>query len=191
MATFSQLIGQQISRQKLGQAESGTLLGMSAADSKDLVEELQRAYGESTGEFRGDLSDFEKKGEQIDTAQTLLSLTPLGPIASAGIGLLGRGMRDKPKFKLDIEKAAPGFADRLFSYQAGETLISNINQTKRMASDALQGSFFYDIVSVLGTTFDSYQTAKNLGRISDETSFGDFLKGISDATEDETETGKV
>jgi len=202
MATFSQLIGQQISRQRLGQAQTGTTLGMSAADSRDLVTELQRAYTEATSDFRGDMSDYERKGEEIGTAQTLLSLTPLGPLASAGLGFFAKQGRSKPKFKLNIDKAAPGFTDRLFAYQAGETLVSNINQTKRMASDALKGSFFNDLVSVVGNTFDAYNIAKGLGTISDTTTFGDYLKGISVATEDKEdldetlidailETGKV
>tara|TARA_R100001015_G_C4634052_1_gene199842 strand:+ start:246 stop:923 length:678 start_codon:yes stop_codon:yes gene_type:complete len=187
MATFSQIIRQLASKQQLGTKETGASLGMSAQDSTDLIKELDRKYREAAQDTTSQFSDYSRKGKALDTATTLIGL--VNPLAAAGIGFLGKRARKKPKFKLDISKAAPGFEDRLFGKQAGEDLVSAIRGTRKLTSDALKGSLFNDAVGTLTSLFSSYSLGKGLGMIDKDSTFGDFLqrqakKGTKDKVED-------
>ena len=184
MATFSQIIRQLDSDRRFASQETGASLGISAKDSENIIKELNRAYGEAAQDTSSQFSEYSRKGKQIGTAQTLLGL--VNPLAAAGLGFIAKRSRKKPKFKLDISKAAPGFEDRLFGKQAGEDIISSIRGTRKFTSDALKGSLFNDAISTLQSTFGSYQLGKGLGMIDKTTSFGEFLKGIGkEKTKDE------
>lgn len=182
MASFQQMLAQFSAEQKLGERETIAELGKSIFESNSLISEGNRAYQEEVDDFGGDLSSYTAKGDTIDALQKGASLIPGAAPFAALLGFGARRARKKPKFTFDINKAAPGFEDRLFGDQAGKDLLSSIDGTRSLVSQALKGSFFNDLVSTATSLYGGYQAAELMGTISEGTSFMDFLRNAGDTT---------
>ena len=178
MATLSQILAGLKADQQLNKQETLGLLGESIFDSERLVKEGTRGYQEAADKFGLDFSDYEEKGDKIATAQTALSLIPGGQVASALLGFGARRLRNKPKFKFDLNQAAPGFDNRLFADQAGKDLLSSVEGTRDIVSQALKGSFFNDLVSTASSLYGGYTASKAIGQVSEDTLFMDWLRGM-------------
>lgn len=182
MATLSQILAGLRADQQLGQKETLGMLGSSIFESEKSIKEGSRAYQEAADDVGLDIQKYGEKGAKIDTLQTLGSFIPGAAVPLAILGFGARRARKKPKFTFDINKAAPGFEDRLFADQAGKDLLSSIQGTRDIVSQALKGSFFNDLVSTATSLYGGYQAAELMGTVSEGTTFMDFLKGVSDTT---------
>ena len=187
MATLSQILAGLRADQQLGQKETLGMLGSSIFESEKSIKEGNRAYQEAADDVGLDIQDYGEKGAKIDTLQTLGSLIPGAAVPLAILGFGARRARKKPKFTFDINKAAPGFEDRLFADQAGKDLLSSIEGTRDIVSQALKGSFFNDLVSTATSLYGGYQAAELAGTVSKGTSFMDYLKGVSETTTGNTD----
>lgn len=183
MATLSQILAGLRADQQLGQKETLGMLGESIFESEQSIKEGTRAYQEEAGDLGLDIQDYGEKGAKIDTLQTLGSLIPGAAVPLAILGFGARRARKKPKFTFDINKAAPGFEDRLFADQAGKDLLSSIEGTRDIVSQALKGSFFNDLVSTATSLYGGYQAAELAGTVSEGTSFMDFLRNQAKETD--------
>jgi hypothetical protein len=182
MASFQQMLAQFSSEQKLGERETIAELGKSIFESNSLISEGNRAYQEEVDDFKLGLDSYTAKGDKIDAIQKGVSLIPGAAPAAALLGFAARRARRQPKFTFNINKAAPGFEDRLFADQAGKDLLSSIQGTRDIVSQALKGSFFNDLVSTATSLYGGYQAAELMGTISEGTSFMDFLRNQSPDT---------
>ena len=187
MATLSQILAGLRADQQLGQKETLGMLGKSIFESEQSVKEGTRAYQEAADKAGLDIQKYGEKGAKIDTVQKALSLIPGTAIPAAILGFGLKRARKKPKFTFDVNKAAPGFEGRLFADQAGKDLLSSIEGTRDIVSQALKGSFFNDLVSTATSLYGSYQAAELLGTDSEGTTFIDFLKGASETTTGNTD----
>ena len=187
MATLSQILAGFRADQQLGQKETLGMLGSSIFESEKSIKEGNRAYQEAADDVGLDIQDYREKGAKIDTLQTFGSLIPGAAVPLAILGFGARRARKKPKFTFDINKAAPGFEDRLFADQAGKDLLSSIQGTRDIVSQALKGSFFNDLVSTATSLYGGYQAAELAGTVSKGTSFMDYLKGVSETTTGNTD----
>ena len=182
MATLSQILAGFRADQQLGQKETLGMLGDSIFESETSIKEGTRGYQEAADDVGLDIQDYREKGAKIDTLQTFGSLIPGAAVPLAILGFGARRARKKPKFTFDINKAAPGFEDRLFADQAGKDLLSSIQGTRDIVSQALKGSFFNDLVSTATSLYGGYQAAELAGTVSKGTSFMDFLRNAGDTT---------
>ncbi len=187
MATLSQILAGFRADQQLGQKETLGMLGDSIFESETSIKEGTRGYQEAADDVGLDIQDYREKGAKIDTLQTLGSVIPGAAVPLAILGFGARRARKKPKFTFDINKAAPGFEDRLFADQAGKDLLSSIQGTRDIVSQALKGSFFNDLVSTATSLYGGYQAAELAGTVSKGTSFMDYLKGVSETTTGNTD----
>lgn len=183
MATLSQILAGLRADQQLGQKETLGMLGSSIFESEKSIKEGSRAYQEAADDVGLDIQKYGEKGAKIDTLQTLGSLIPGAAVPLAILGFGARRARKKPKFTFDINKAAPGFEDRLFADQAGKDLLSSIEGTRDIVSQALKGSFFNDLVSTATSLYGGYQAAELAGTVSEGTSFMDFLRNQAKETD--------
>jgi|SaaInlV_100m_DNA_2_1039680.scaffolds.fasta_scaffold00039_66 hypothetical protein len=183
MATLSQILAGLRADQQLGQKETLGMLGSSIFESEKSIKEGSRAYQEAADDVGLDIQDYGEKGAKIDTLQTLGSIIPGAAVPLAILGFGARRARKKPKFTFDINKAAPGFEDRLFADQAGKDLLSSIQGTRDIVSQALKGSFFNDLVSTATSLYGGYQAAELAGTVSEGTSFMDFLRNQAKETD--------
>ena len=115
MATFSQLLGNFQAGQRLGQKVTEGTLIEGVKKSEDILTESNRVFQEAAQQAGLDIGEYETKGKEIDTATTIGSAA--FPVAAPFIQLAGvllkRG-RTKPKFRLDLEQAVPGFENILY-----------------------------------------------------------------------------
>ncbi len=182
MATLSQILAGLRADQQLGQKETLGMLGESIFESEQSIKEGTRAYQEAADKAGLDIQKYGEKGAKIDTVQRALSLIPGAQIPAAILGFGLKRARKKPKFTFDVNKAAPGFEGRLFADQAGKDLLSSVQGTRDIVSQALKGSFFNDLVSTATSLYGSYQAAELMGTVSEGTTFMDFLKKAGDTT---------
>ena len=184
MATFSQLLGTLQAEQQLGQKLTQGVLGEEVFKSESMLKEGDRLYQEAAQKAGIDIGDYQKKGKEIDVGTTLLAAA--FPVAAPFIalgGLLGKKSRKKPKFRFDLEKAVPGFENRLFAKQRGEDLMSSVEGTRANVSKALESSLLSDVLGLGLNLYGSYELGKGFGTIPSTTveeagpSFIDFLKG--------------
>jgi len=145
MATFSQLLASAYAQQRLGQKESEGVLGTKIKESEDVLADALRAYQEEAERTGRQFEEYERKGKEAGAAQTAISF--LNPIAGAVVGGILRGTRDKPKFRLNLETAVPGFSNILFGKQRQKDLISSVEGTRQSVSSALEGSLLADFVN--------------------------------------------
>jgi len=184
MATFSQLLGTLQAEQQLGQKLTQGVLGEEVFKSESMIKEGDRLYQEAAQQAGIDLGKYAEKGKEIDTATTLLAAAvPAAAPFIALAGFFGKKSRSKPKFRFDLEKAVPGFENRLFAKQRGEDLMSSVEGTRANVSRALESSLLSDVLGVGLSLYGSYQLGKGFGTIPSATadeagaSFLDFLKG--------------
>lgn len=156
MATFSQLLASAYSQQRLGQKESEGILGTKIKESEDVLADALRAYQEASDKTGREFEEYQRKGQEASAAQTAISF--LNPIAGAVVGGILRGTRDKPEFRLNLEKAAPGFYNILFGKQRQKDLISSVEGTRKNVSSALEGSLLADFIN----TATGYYSATQL-----------------------------
>jgi len=183
--SLTEILSQLKGEQQIEKSETLGLLGTEILESEEDIAELQRAYEVAANKFGQDIEDYDRAGKNIDTAITILST--VDPVLAAVTGLLGRRNRKIPKFRLDVEKAAPGFEDRLFGKQKGLDLLTSIDLTRSNISNALKGSLFNDIVSTATSVYSGYKLDQILKPDTvGEQSFGSWLKG--DAGKEAVET---
>lgn len=174
--SLTEILSQLRGEQQIEKSETLGLLGTEILESEEDIAELQRAYEVAANKVGQDIEDYERAGKDIDTATTILST--VHPVLGAVAGLLGRRSRKIPKFRLDVEKAAPGFEDRLFGKQKGLDLLTSIDLTRSNISNALKGSLFNDIVSTATSVYSGYKLDQILKPDTvGEQSFGSWLKG--------------
>lgn len=183
--SLTEILSQLRGEQQIEKSETLGLLGTEILESEEDIAELQRAYEVAANKVGQDIEDYERAGEYIDMLTT--GLSTVHPALGAVAGLLGRRNRKKPKFRLDVEKAAPGFEDRLFGKQKGLDLLTSIDLTRSNISNALKGSLFNDIVSTATSVYSGYKLEQILKPDTvGQQSFGSWLKG--DAGKEAVET---
>ena len=155
MATFSQLLGSAYAQQRLGQKESEGVLGTKIKESEDILADALRAYQEASDETGREFETYQRRGKEAGAAQTVISF--LNPIAGAVVGGLLRGTRDKPEFRLNLEKAVPGFSNILFGKQRQKDLISSVEGTRKNVSSALEGSLLADFINTAAGYYSATQ----------------------------------
>ena len=178
MATFSQLLGNFQAGQRLGQKVTEGTLIEGVKESEDIFKEANRAYQEAAQQSGLDIGEYQTKGKEIDTVTTLASAAfPVAaPFIQLAGGLFKRG-RTKPKFRLDLEQAVPGFENILYGKQKKEDLLSSVEGTRANVSRALEGSLLSDVLGVALSSYGSYQLGQGFGTVGAGDTFIDFLKG--------------
>lgn len=178
MATFSQLLGNFQAGQRLGQKVTEGTLIEGVKESEDIFKEANRAYQEAAQQSGLDIGEYQTKGKEIDTGTTIGSafFPAAAPLIQLAGVLLKRG-RKKPKFRLDLEQAVPGFENIMYGKQKKADLLSSVEGTRANVSRALEGSLLSDVLGVALSSYGSYQLGQGFGTVGAGDTFIDFLKG--------------